>query len=216
MTPLIVIGDVHGDIGVLRRMVTHVRLANRRTIFLGDYINGGTNSAEVIEELASLKAIAPSRWLFLAGNHDLALLDYLDGGDFRDFARLGGVQTIASYISGFHANVREAFSSAMPPHHRAFLQSLSSCYEEEDVLVSHTGFCPDCPADRTLETMARRSDNRIFSSPTPRGLVVCGHYRRWDQKPFVSEHLICVDTGCGISNGPLSAVFLPERKIISF
>lgn len=215
MTPLIIIGDVHGDVNALRRMLSHVRSCERKTVFLGDYVNGGANSAEVIEELATLKAETPSRWVFLAGNHDLALMDYLEGGDFRDFARLGGVVTAASYLSGIHTNVREALSAAMPAHHGAFLRSLSSCYEEHDLLVSHTGFDTDHPADRSFEAMARKSHSGIFSSITPRDLVVCGHYRRWDNHPFVSEHLICIDTGCGISNGPLSAIFLPERTICS-
>lgn len=216
MTPLIIIGDVHGDVDALRRLLAHVQATSRKTIFLGDYVNGGARSAEVLEELARLKTADSSRWLFLAGNHDLALLDYLNDGDFRTFAHLGGVQTMASYVKGMHADVHKAFSSSMPVYHKSFLQSLSTCYEEEDLLVSHTGFCPEHPTDRSLEAMARRGDKRIFSSPTPRRLVVCGHYRQWDNKPFVSEHLICIDTGCGVSDGPLTALFLPERTLASF
>jgi len=216
VTPLIIIGDVHGDIDALRRALAHAQETSRKTIFLGDYVNGGTRSAEVLEELASLKTIDPSRWLFLAGNHDLALLDFLNDGDFSAFARLGGVQTIASYVTGMHANVHKVFSSAMPAHHKSFLQSLSACYEEDDLLISHTGFCPERPADRSLDALARVGDKRIFSSPTPRNLVVCGHYQQWDHKPFISEHLICIDTGCGVSDGPLTTLFLPERTLVSF
>lgn len=136
MSPLAVVGDVHGDFGALSKMISRLANQNRLVIFVGDYVNGGPDSASVLEELSSKMASDPNRWLFLAGNHDLALLNYLRGGDFSEFAAMGGVQTLASYIPNVEGDVRSAFISAFPQRHRWFLETLAPFFEEKEVLVS--------------------------------------------------------------------------------
>ena len=215
MTPLVVVGDIHGNIGALKAMLERIDKLKRRVVFVGDYVNGGPASASVLEELSAKKLMYPAAWTFLTGNHDLALLDYLDGGSFAAFAASGGIATISSYIDSVQGNVRYSFARSFPEHHRRFLEGLLPCYEDEGVLISHVGFCVDRPDDRSKDAMARGGSHRVFSSPSPRQLVVCGHYLQRSLKPFNSEHLICIDTGCGMADGPLTAVMLPERTFIS-
>lgn len=215
MKALAVVGDVHGDVGALRAMLDRLVGLDRHVVFVGDYVNGADDTALVLDLLSELGERDHTRWSFLAGNHDLALLDYLRDGDFGRFAALGGVAAISSYLTDVRGDVHTALVRAMPSRHFRFLNSLSACWESEEVLISHSGFCPDRPLDRSFEALARHGDWRVFTVSPPRPLVVCGHYsqRRW--QPFVSDALICVDTGCGIAHGPLTAVLLPEREFLS-
>ena len=43
---------------------------------------------------------------------------------------------------------------------------------------------------------------------------MCGHYFQQTRRPHISDGIICLDTGCGILNGPLTAALLPERQLI--
>ena len=215
MTPLAVVGDVHGNINALRAMLESVEKLRRPVVFVGDYVNGGPASASVLEVLSAKKLVHPDDWVFLAGNHDLALLDYLGGGSFAAFAAMGGIATISSYVDSVRGNVRAAFATSVPEHHHRFLQELLPCYDSDRVLISHVGFCVDRPDDRSKDAMARGGSYRVFASPSPRDLVVCGHYLQRSRTPFNSEHLICIDTGCGMADGPLTAVLLPERTFLS-
>jgi serine/threonine protein phosphatase 1 len=216
MRPVAIVGDVHGDFNALTSMLGLLQGVERPVIFVGDYVNGGGASAAVLEELSMRKLSHPDRWRFLAGNHDLALLDYIGGvGSFSTLAAMGGVPTLASYLPEVKGDLREAFTCAFPVRHRWFLETLAPCFEEEDLLVSHVGFCPDQPQARTLDALARSGDRRVFRSAGPRNLVVCGHYLQASRRPFCNEHLICLDTGCGVADGPLTAVLLPEKQFLT-
>jgi len=214
MRPIAIVGDVHGEMRALGQMLQQLDALDRPVLFVGDYINGGPDSARVIEELANRKLSNSDRWRFLAGNHDLALLDYLNKGDFSEFAALGGVATLASYLPHAVGDLRTQFGSVFPPHHCRFLETLSPYFEDDDVFVSHVGFSPDDLFDRSLDALVRLGDKRVFSVKGPRNLVVCGHYLQTTRRPFETENLICLDTGCGTIGGPLTAVLLPEREFI--
>ena len=215
MKPIAIVGDVHGDVMALQRMLSRLEGLRHPVLFVGDYIDGADRSDAVLDELCERKAADPVRWQFLAGNHDLALLEYLRGGDFAAFARLGGVSTLRSYLSDVQGDVRAAFQSRFPGRHRRFLETLAPYHEEDGLFVSHTGFAPDRPTGRSFDALTRFGGHRVFDSVGPQELVVCGHYLQRCGKPYVSEHFICIDTGCGIAGGPLTAVLLPERHFVS-
>lgn len=213
---MVIVGDVHGDYPRLMRMLEAVERLGRRTLFLGDYVNRGPESARVLETLSSLARTRTGAFTFLMGNHELGLLDYLRRRDFVSFARMGGMATIRSYVGEAHGDVHAAFTRSFPPEHRTFLESLEPFWESEQVLVSHVGYDPDVPGDRSVRAMVASAHPRIFrhqGAPAP--LVVCGHYVQTLAMPHVSERLICIDTGCGTQGGPLTAVVLPERTFIS-
>ena len=185
-------------------------------VFVGDYVDGGADSSEVLEILSGLSDAQPERFRFLCGNHDLALLRYVEDGDFSGFCAMGGLATLASYLPVVSGDVHAAFVAALPARHVAFLRGLAASWETEDLLVSHAGYDPAHPAARDVETMAHARGWPIFGKiQPPKKLVVCGHYVQ-TRGPYDSEHLVCVDTGCGIIPGSsLSAVILPERRFVS-
>jgi serine/threonine protein phosphatase 1 len=213
---LAVIGDVHGECRRLRSMLATLESFDGTVIFVGDYVDSGADSAEVLEILSGLSDSQPGKFHFLCGNHDLALLRYVEDGDFARFCAMGGLSTLASYLSVVSGDVHAAFVSALPARHVAFLRGLGASWETDELLVSHAGYDPARPAARDLETMAHGKGWPIFGKVRPpKGLVVCGHYVQ-SGGPYESEHLVCVDTGCGIIPGaPLTAVILPERRFVS-
>jgi serine/threonine protein phosphatase 1 len=216
MRPLAVVGDVHGDVNRLQAILRRLDEFERTVVFVGDYVNGAPHSSAVLHILCHLADSGGGRFHFLAGNHDLALLQYLRDGNFATFAALGGAATLHSYLGQVRGDVHAAFTRAFPCEHRKFLEGLRPCWEDEDVLVSHTGFDPERPEARTLEALAQGGDARIFHTPEcPRPLVVCGHYVQPSQRPYCNPHLVCIDTGCGVAGGPLTAVLLPEFEFLS-
>lgn len=213
---LLVVGDIHGDIVRLQRMLELTSAIDRKTVFLGDYINRGSDSFAVVDALVKAKRAAPAKFVFLMGNHELAMRKFLEGEDFVSFASLGGIPTIQSYISSnVYGSVKDALCEQMPQEHRSFLDSLDLYWESDDVLISHTGYNPQAPSDRTVTSMVATGHPEIFiDQHPPVELTVCGHYIQANGRPYESRHLLCIDTGCGTNNGPLTAVLLPERKYI--
>ncbi len=215
MEPLAVVGDVHGHVGRVDEMLNRLQFDTRHVVFVGDYVDGGPDSAKVLDRLVGLAQAAPDRFTFLCGNHDLALLRYIEDGDFGRFARTGGLATLASYLPVVSGDVHAAFVRAFPPAHLKFLSALKAFWESDELLVSHAGFDPARPCARDRATLASEDGWPIFGATSrPRALVVCGHYVQ-RRGPFVSEHLICLDTGCGLlPDGRLTAVLLPEREFV--
>ena len=191
----------------------------RRLVFVGDYVNRGPDAAGVLRVLEELTTAGEHDVVLLAGNHERALLNYLEGGDIVTFARHGGLATIRSYVGVAKGDVGQQFRDAFPAgHKRLITERLATYYEDEGTLVTHTGFDPDQPNVWTPETVTESSYPELFVKPTPAGprpMVVCGHYVQRNGIPYRSDSLICLDTGCGTLSGPLTALLLPELEFVT-
>jgi serine/threonine protein phosphatase 1 len=209
---LIVIGDIHGDATRLGALLRLLSQRTERLIFVGDYVNRGPASREVIQQLLDLQQKRPET-CFLLGNHDLAFETYLTGGNFAPFARMGGIATIKSYIPGIaRKDVRQHLVDVVPHAHRVFLANLGVYTENEYLLVSHAGFDPENPTDRSLEAMVMGDRRSVFEqADTPGKIAVFGHHLQGSGRPFISRRLVCLDTGCGSRGGPLTAMLFPDR-----
>jgi len=210
-----VIGDIHGCSSQLRVLLGHRELhEDRRVVFLGDYVDVGPDSPCVIELLLSFAAERPDT-VFLQGNHDFGLLAYLTSGDFAAYAEIGGIATIRAYCGSVSGDVRATLKQQIPETHRSFLRDLKPYFETREYLFSHCGYAPETPTDRSVEAMVRHSHQGLFQNGAPLGkLAVCGHYFQRTHRVFISERVVCLDTGCGILQGPLSALWLPELQIV--
>jgi hypothetical protein len=91
-TPVYVVGDVHGHLKQLVRLLRKAGLINRRRqwrgqdailIFLGDFVDRGPDGIGVIELVMSLQKQAPTNVTALLGNHDLLLMAARRFGDQR-------------------------------------------------------------------------------------------------------------------------------------
>lgn len=208
-------GDIHGCADQLQMLLARPDLyENRTAVFLGDYVDVGPSSRRVVDQLIQFQRAVRDA-VFLKGNHDSALIRYLASGNFADYAAIGGIATIHDYCGDVKGDVRAALESALPSSHRDFFANLRSHLETETHLFSHCGYSPKAPRDRSEAAMVEQSHQDLFlNGPTLGKLAVCGHYFQRTLRPFLSPRVICLDTGCGILNGPLTAIQLPEAHII--
>jgi serine/threonine protein phosphatase 1 len=211
----IVVGDIHGSLSQLTALLElQDAFRNRPTVFLGDYVDVGMQSMGVIDLLLRFRA-SHHDTVFLKGNHDIALMEYLRTGDFGVYAVNGGIPTIRSYCGVVHGDVHASMISSVPAVHIEFLAGLENYVETPEYLFSHSGYDPAAPDVRSFEGMVLESHQTLFQGElTLPKLAVCGHYFQNTHRPFVSDRFICLDTGCGILNGPLTAMLLPERRFV--
>lgn len=221
MNELAVIADVHGDARRLERLLSLPELGDRDLVLLGDYVDRGERSAAVLGLLVDLKRTRGAGLVLLQGNHELALLRYLRDGDLAAFGRFGGLATIRSYVGIARGDVRAQLAAELPADHlQLLMQSMQTHVETDDVLLSHAGYDPARPAARTQQALVEATHPSLFDPATvartrPRPLVVCGHYVQRSGKPYDVAGFVCIDTGCGTTGGPLTALLLPEHTFVS-
>ena len=184
------VGDVQGNLGALRGLCDV--LAVRRglhTVFLGDYINKGAQSAEVIQELLTYSRAG--RTTLLAGNHEVALLDALDTGDLTSFLKMGGAMTIRSYVGAkVGPDVLKDFRARFPIEHSDAIRRMPKTYESDDLIAQHTPPAASTPKFR-------------ISAHVPVGKL-----------PRIGHHSAQLDTGCGAGSGRLTALLWPSLDYV--
>ena len=128
----LVIGDIHGGLRALHQIMERANVTPKDTlIFLGDYVDGWSQSPQVLDYLIELKTT--HNCIFILGNHDELLLDWLTKTkDNPLWYKHGGESTVLAY-----ANV----SDETIQKHIEFIQSLQSYHlDEQNRLFIHAGF----------------------------------------------------------------------------
>jgi serine/threonine protein phosphatase 1 len=207
------IGDIHADSARLLAILG--KLGSRRLVFLGDYVDHGPNSSDVVEILLEI-ANREQNTIFLSGNHEIGLLAFLSGRlSFLEYAWMGGLSTIRSYIGRANDDVRSELVAAMPKAHFEFLSNCKPFFETDQFVASHAGINPACPTSRELaEIVLGRHPSLFHTDLGLSKLVICGHYLQTDRSPFVSDSVICLNTGCGTIEGPVTALLYPEMVFL--
>ena len=137
-----VIADIHGEYTKLVKCIESINLTREDTlIFLGDYVDRGSQSYEVIEYLIGLAN--KYQCIFLRGNHDDWWYDYIKTG-IHPALQQGGRETLLSYILNCEENYgfdRDTYQIKMPDTHVQFFKNLLSYYIDEELnLFVHGGF----------------------------------------------------------------------------
>lgn len=186
-----VIGDVHGRLDLLQQLLHSIEadLAERPSgkvllVFLGDLIDRGPNSSEVIELLRTYSAPAV-RTVFLLGNHEEVLLRVLEGDAalITQWRWFGGSECLKSYGVDANAIARledeaalEAIRAAIPKEHVEFIGTFvdSCCFG--DYLLVHAGIRPGVPIEEQAQSDLRWIREPFLLSDTDHGsIVVHGH-----------------------------------------
>lgn len=170
-TRIYAVGDIHGRSALLSKMFAAIAkdVANKppatiTEIFLGDYIDRGMQSREVIDLLIAPPPTGHQR-VCLMGNHEDTLLRFLVTPSLlREWANFGGYATLASYGLGIPESmspekltiVRDRLIRDLPESHMTFLQNLKLSYQMGDYLFVHAGILPETP----LEEQSR--DNLLW------------------------------------------------------
>jgi serine/threonine protein phosphatase 1 len=214
------IGDIHGQYSKLHALMVRIepKLTDKdRLLFIGDYVDRGPSSCQVIEYLIRLKEKRPNT-IFLRGNHDQAMLDARDIDDPQRETDLtpedvlwwwncGARETLASYPD------IKPWRTAVPESHWKFLESTEMEYEEGNYLFVHAGVVP--PGVKWNEFGDPRlwiRDAFIKSDADFGKIVVFGHTPQDLFFPIVLENKVGIDTGAAYG-GPLTAfVVSPKAK----
>lgn len=206
------VGDIHGQDRKLRLLIERLPLdaGTDFLIFLGDYINRGPGSREVIEYLLKVEEKVQNT-VFLLGNHEHILLEYSRTGDLdhlRTLRSLGVEDTLKSYSNSSVRSMSDL--SFMPVEHIRFLETLRPYFRLGRYLFIHAGTIPGedvdrCPLDRLLTVRERFLQDEGDSDE----IVVFGHTPF--ETPFVTPGKIGIDTGAAYGN-MLTAVELPQMR----
>lgn len=215
------IGDIHGRADLLRALHRRIRAdaaqapgLDRRVVYLGDYIDRGAASREVLDILID-EPLPGFTSVHLSGNHEAMALDVL--GDSRAAPRWlndGGAATLKSYgLAGppcwdpvAMADLGESLAAALPARHLAFLRGLRLSHSEGDYFFCHAGIRPGVALEsQAREDLLRIRETFLESDADHSKMVVHGHSISDRVEPRPNR--IGVDTGAWRS-GRLSALVL--------
>lgn len=238
--PTLAVGDIHGNLPALRDLLAQLQPELRDgdvVVFLGDYIDRGSDSRACIDAILDFKHSIRAEVVCLRGNHE----DWM----FRSRANylrhswlfgMDGLVTVRSYSAAAEQTIRDAMAAAgeelftgrvalpygaffdiVPASHRAFFDSLAFCLQTRDCICSHGGL------DTRIRALAdQQPESLMWGGGTfPDGYegtlpVVYGH---WDNaeldahdwpRPVIIGRTIGIDT---IKHGVLTAVRMPDRTI---
>lgn len=200
------IGDIHGCYHKLVLLMERITpdFANDLVVFVGDYIDRGEQSYEVVEYLMDLKSRYRDQVVLLKGNHEEMLENYLNGPDKINYLVNGGSKTISNYVSHGYPQY-----SPIPPSHLEFMESLSLYHETESYIFVHAGLIEGIPLqEQQADQMLWVRERFIRSSYDFGKLVIFGHTPF--PEPLVMENKIGIDTGAVYGN-KLTCIELPEK-----
>jgi serine/threonine protein phosphatase 1 len=219
------IGDVHGRADLLSELFvridddlrSHPRVSSMQ-VFLGDYIDRGPNSREVIDLLIERQKNHSTK--FLKGNHeDCALRLLTDPTVFSEWKMIGGLSTVLSYgvtPTGHHdpqthSRIATAVAQAMPDSHLQFLRSLALYFTIGDFFFVHAGVRPGISlAAQSPRDLLWIRDDFLCHEEDFGKVVVHGHTPTME--PEIRANRINIDTGA-FATGRLTCLVLEDDQI---
>lgn len=200
------VGDIHGRLDLLLPLVEamaadlHESRAERKMIiFLGDYIDRGPDSRGVLRLLSGLSRSQGLEWRFLKGNHEQAMLEFLDdpsagarwceyGGD-RALRSWGLRVPELAHRTEAWARVAADLRHKLTKREADFLGTLELSVTVGDYFFSHAGARPGLALDRQ----------------SPQDLM-------WIRQPFLNSRTAFE---CMVVHGhtPTPAVHADQRRI---
>lgn len=213
---LYVIGDIHGSVRPLRGVHESIRRDRAAAeacdqiyvVYIGDYVDRGLDSREVIDCLLS-EPISDVESIYLKGNHEQQLLWFLDDPmSGVEWMRTGGDATLYSYgvrtqVETDHAEkltrLRDDLADALPDDHLAFLSNLRLSWQCGDYMFVHAGLDPGKPLDDQDENDLLWIRDDFLSRDDPfEKFVIHGH--SVTEHPDVHGNRIGIDTGAYLTN----------------
>ncbi|SHI64792.1 serine/threonine protein phosphatase 1 [Mesonia phycicola] len=220
------IGDIHGGLKALKQILERAQITPQdQLIFLGDYVDGWSDSANVVSFLLELKQT--HNCIFIRGNHDDLVHKWLKTGDLNEnWLKHGGQSSKDAY---------EKLAPSALEKHKNFYHDLENYYiDKENNLFLHAGFAnmhgPQNEYepymvywDRTLWETALALDKNLKPEDLfyPKRFklfkeIFIGHtpVTRINQtKPVNAANIWNVDTGAAFK-GPLSIINIETKEVI--
>jgi serine/threonine protein phosphatase 1 len=214
------VGDIHGCLDrlvalheiiaedIATRPVEHTTL-----VHLGDYVDRGADSAQVIDWLINQPPVPADAIVNLMGNHEYMMLAALAGVDKEapgHWMTNGGADSLLSW--GISRTVPPAeWASRIPRQHLLFLRDLAICHHIGPYLFVHAGIKPGVALDRQSRQDMMWIREPFLSSRADHGAVVVhGHTPK--REPVVQPNRIAIDTGA-VLGGALTCVVLEADRL---
>ncbi len=225
------VGDIHGRCDLItklhRKIHDHMHRqtvkAQNIIVYLGDYVDRGPHSREVIEHLIDFE-LPDTQKIFLLGNHEEAMLGFLeDTSIMREWLLYGGQATLMSYgvdVKRLKLNdansveaTRATFAANIPASHRDFLKNLKLSQIIGDYMFVHAGVNPNLPLSEQhrADLLWIRDEFLLSHKPLAKKIV---HGHTISAAPEVKANRLGLDTGA-YATGTLTCAIL-ERDTIEF
>jgi serine/threonine protein phosphatase 1 len=235
-----VTGDIHGDLSALLQIEAELPELDPgdTLVFLGDYVNRGPKSAQVVDHLRALPHRTPAKVITLRGNHEDAWLRIIDHG-WEEFAKPevhGCRTTMESYLGVVPGKLNTIMEKVMvtgaffPLDVVDWLRALPHYYEDEHAIYVHAGLGKENgrwmhPEETTLKTALLWHRDEEFFRHYRGKRVVFGHTVTGMLPEELSSYTpddpddlwagpctIGLDTGCG-KGGFLTTLELPSMRV---
>ena len=203
------VGDIHGSYTKLANLLKHCREhcgSNRsRFVFIGDYIDRGRRSRDVVNLLIEVQSGAPDQFVCLCGNHEDMLISASKHRNELMWLENGGHETLDSY--------RVSHADAIPADHLGWFKSLPLAISDGKRFFVHAGIEPGVQLEHQQREAMLWIREPFLSDPRDHGqYIVHGHT---PVKIGKVEHLpnrLNLDTGA-VFGGPLTAAVFDDTNI---
>jgi Calcineurin-like phosphoesterase len=220
------IGDIHGRadllVDVLERIDADLAtnpIPHGIEVYLGDYIDRGPASREVLDQLAARKRT--HRTVFIKGNHETFITDFMTNPPIlEDWQRLGGLETLMSYgivppinaDAAVQLQLAAALDRSLPESHRQFLGDLKTSYTCGDFFFVHAGVRPGISLEKQREEDLLWIRRDFLNCEDDFGkIVVHGHTPV--PQPDIRPNRINIDTGA-YATGRLTCLILEGDEML--
>ena len=208
------IGDIHGRLDLLQEIIDKILQDSAdytgvpEVVFLGDLIDRGERSREVIELVMAMEEWPETSVHVVMGNHEEMMLDFLvDPSAGARWLRHGGLQTLMSYGTqtrgsvhqpGNLEQIRDDLADALGAHRR-FIERMVSSHQNGNVFFAHAGANPGLPVTQQDDRTLLWGHPRFFEQVRTDDMwVVHGH--TVVEEPVIENGRISIDTGAYFSN----------------
>lgn len=194
MTRILAIGDIHGCNRSLERLLDFVQpKPDDLLVTLGDYVDRGPSSQEVIDRL--LEFDCSHQLVPLRGNHEIMMIAAREGvTDARRWMLSGGSETLDSY-NGINGGIAQL--ADVPRRHWEFLcERLLPYHETDEFIFVHGSVDPKLPMSKqTEEKLQWTGFSSLYSRHCSGKMIVCGHEMQDTYLPVCNAFGVCIDTG---------------------
>lgn len=221
------VGDIHGRLDLLDQLLSRIDahlaanpIARAVDVFLGDYVDRGPHSRDVIDRL--IKRTRTRNAVCLQGNHELLLRQFMEDPTILDeWGKYGGLATLVSYglappvkaDSNGQVKLASEFNQVLPESHRQFLGSLALSFTCGDFFFVHAGVRPGVSLrTQRAEDLLWIRDDFLLHEQSFGKFVVHGHTPV--AQPEIRSNRVNIDTGA-YATGRLTCLVL-EKNSMSF
>lgn len=228
--PFYVIGDIHGCFDLLVQKISDIDqdrssqdyLLDAPVVFIGDFLDRGSKSAEVLQLLFERSSVNPEKNICIFGNHEQMLIDFLDdpAGKGRRWLKYGGIETLSSFgILDIDENadleelvkISSVLEQAMGDDLIAWIRKLPTLWKTGNVVCVHAGLDPQETIESQKKSTMVWGHTQFEKMVRDDGIwVVHGH--TIFAEPMFHSGRISIDTGA-YKGGPLTAVKVETGKI---